>query len=139
MKRRFYVFSTDVITFAAVNDVRPFTVPIENTMDFVWTEGFYSSDVAAVMAGTDTVHGGALVTRLGDGGTQESIVKAGRPTPLAHIFARPGVSRDARDLPWIMRFASNGVIAGELQNLVAGAQNVRLTFCGFLIPGGEPI
>lgn len=132
----FFGYTTGLVSLAVSASEVPVTVPIENTMDFVWTDGIYSCDSAVVMAGSDTVFGGALVN-VSDQGKQNRLFKF--PVPMSHVFGTPGLGRGWFRLPYMMRFSGNSNIGLFLTNLLGSVLVVRITFLGFQIAPGKPL
>jgi hypothetical protein len=132
----FFGYTTGLVTLVVSASEVPFSLPIENEYDFVWTDAIHSSDQATVMAGTDIVFGGVLVN-FSDQARQNRIFK--NPVPITHVFGTPGVGRGWFRLPYLMRFPGNGAISLFFTNLTAGTVNLRMSLLGFQIPPGQPL
>lgn len=132
----FFGYPTGLVVLPVSASEVPVTVPIENTLDFVWTDGIYSCDQANVMAGNDVTFGGALVN-VSDQGKQNRLFK--QPIPINHLFGTPGVGRGWFRLPYMMRFSGNANIGIFLTNLLGVQLSLRITFLGFQIAPGQPL
>ncbi len=134
--KRTYVYTTELISFSSLEVGKPVTVNIGAAMDFVWTAGLYTCNVAAVMAGTDVTHGGFLLKRvqLSD---QDSILKTA--TPIGALFGTPGLGIGPLVHPYITRVPFNATIELVIDNLVSSTVALYLSFIGFQWPKGEPL
>lgn len=130
-----YAIPTPLIVFAAINERQQIPIQIENYYDFIWLEGTYSSNFAAVVAGTDVTFGGALVNVLPAAGQEKVFFTQ---VPIGHAFGQQGPGSRPRQLIASARFVAGGVVVVDITNLVAGAQSLRLTFWGYRIPPGSP-
>lgn len=120
-------FITRSVTLAAAEE-KPITFDLGETATFIWCGGLYTSDVAAVMAGTDVVHGGALVDVRNPAG--KTPMMNGEFAPIGTLFGRPGVAGEgvqALPLPFTME---GKTIDMRIKNTVAGAQTLYLVLVG---------
>ncbi len=122
-----YALPSVLITFAGAGGRADFAVTVENTYDFIWLDGLYSCDFAAVMAGTDVVFGGFLINVKPAAG-QEKLFKD--QIPIGHAFGLPGIGSGPRRMPFWARFAAGGEVTLDVTNQTGAATNARVTFFG---------
>lgn len=129
-----YMIPSGAIALAAAQrTVIPVT--IENFYDFIWLDGFFSSDQAAVQAGTDAVFSGYLINVLPSAGQEKMFANQ---VPIAHAFGMHGINYGARRLPFPGRFAGGSTVNLDITNLdAANPHNLRITFAGVRIPMGS--
>lgn len=96
---------------------------------FFWTHGLYSSDLAAVMAGTDLIFGGALIEITNTAG--KGALTNGELAPIGTLFGRDGVAGEGpRALVMPMWLEGQTEMTMRVQNKYAGAQTLYLTLLG---------
>lgn len=95
---------------------------------FIWTHAVYASDNAAVMAGNDTVFGGALCTMSNIGNIGP--IDNGEVFPITSLFGRDGVGGGAKALPTPIVLSGATVLKMSTTNKVAGAHTIYLSLIG---------
>lgn len=134
---KIFAVATDLVAFAANAGGIPMTAPVGGKHDFVFIGGFYSCDVAAVMAGNDVTFGGYTIKSIGNSGADEQFIN--KPTPINHLFGLPGVGAGLLVLPFVGRIAKTGTIDLVVDSRIAAPSNLIITFLGFAWPSGKPL
>lgn len=120
---------TETITLAAApGEVSP-SIKFAESGSFLWTHGLYSSDNAAVAAGTDVVHGGAKLEIKNPAG--RGALDNGQLFPINALFGRAGAAGEGpRALPMPFLFNNQTNLNLRVVNDVAGVHVIKLVFIG---------
>jgi hypothetical protein len=130
-----YWIPTGEITLASLGRTSANNLKIENEWDFIWLDGFYTSDQATIQNGTDLTHGGALIAVQPSGGAKRIMQDQ---VPISHVFRGIGLSTGPKNLHYWARFDHGSTVTLDLTNLIAAQIKLRLTFIGIkLDPGAD--
>ena len=135
VRRFWFNYSNSIALPASTAEQQLQLGPVENEYDFYWVKGMYSSNIAAVMAGSDITFGGALVQIKG-GSSQQFFTK--NPAPIHHFFGLPGLGFGPVVLPIMQLIPASVAITIGISNQIAGAQTVHITAIGVHVDKGQP-
>ena len=137
MAKRLYAYTAAPLTYGGgAGTQKTVTIQFEPNEDFIWMYGCYSTTLAAIQAGTDVTHGGALISIKG-GSNQQLLTKTDTPVNVFFGLSAPG-SKGAVRLPMFHRFPGATSIVITTTNQAAD-HTVIFTLLGTVVAPNEPL